>query len=763
MRLFFRRPLALFCALFTAALICGCFLLQEHCRIAWIGAGVVGTVLLIAILFIPKKRKAGVLSCALCLLFVACALITCDLRILAPQQELAAFAGTESRVTLSVLEVRYEYSYATSYLVQVDRLGKERPKTKALLTYEYNPELTVGDVLYGTARVEGIEAYADHTNTYIADGITLSLTPTEHELVVIGHEEIKDPLFSLRRLNRALSARLTVGIGSREGALISSLLLGNRELLAGQVLRDFRRAGIVHMLAISGMHLSLMVVLTEFLLRKCYVPKNVRCLLILFVALFYLALTGLSLSTVRAFIMTAFVYAAYLFHGDNDPITSLFFALFLILCLLPHSVYDAGMWLSFSATLGILIAAELLRPVTKWLYGHIKNKRLCRWINAALTAISVSLAASFSVFLPAWIFFDEISLLSVPATILLSPLVTLILYLAPCFLAFMGIAPVATLLGNVLRDVCRLLLAGAAFFAELPDLTVSLQYPFEEILIPSASLLVAILVLIPLRKKSLLPLCALGVTLAFFICLGVQRHGTRDELQTSYLRHNDSEMLLIVIGEDATICDISSGSYSSIYDAYLLSKELFSTQIEAFVLTHYHTRHTVSLRQLSAETLVRELFLPYPQTEEEYYLMLSLLDLCEQCGISATVYDRGKRVPLDTDVTLFISEEIYLKRSTHPTGYVAVEAYGDLFLYLGESVHESSLLRPQLDSLITKADTVVLGVHGPITKTNFPYSFENTPTLAIASEELLPYLKPTAMPNGNWVVGCEQFSFKHKK
>ena len=143
--------------------------------------------------------------------------------------------------------------------------------------------------------------------------------------------------------------------------------------------------------------------------------------------------------------------------------------------------------------------------------------------------------------------------------------------------------------------------------------------------------------------------------------------------------------------------------------------------------------------------------------------MLTLIELGERCGFSVTVYDRGKPVPLKTDLVLYISEEIYLKRSTHPTGYVAVAAHGDLFLYLGESVHESTLLHPQLDDLIAKADTVILGVHGPITKTTIPYSFENVKTLVLANETLLPYLAPTVMPNGDWVVGCERLSFKHKK
>lgn len=763
MKLFFRRPLALFCALFTAALICGCFLLREHCRAVWICTGSIGVILLVCVLLLPKRLKATVLYLSLCLIFVASALANCDLRLLTPQNILSQYTKTEASVTLSVLQVRYQYSYATSYLVEVERIGQDRGQSKAILTYEYDPDLSVGDWIFGTAYIDGIEGYATHTGTYLADGITLSLTPTKEGLFFIKNRSDSGIVTWVRELNQALSASLTVGIGGEEGALVSSLLLGNRELLEGQVLRDFRRAGIVHMLAISGMHLSLMVLLTEFLLRKFYIPKAVRCVLVLCVALFYLALTGFSLSTVRAFIMTAFVYLAYLFRGDNDPMTSLFFALFMILVILPRSIYDAGMWLSFSATLGILISIELLRPVSKWLYEHIQSKRLCQCLNAALCALCVSLAASFSVFLPAWLFFDEISLLSVPATLLLSPLVTGILYLSPFYLLFSSVSPLASFLSLIIRLLCKLLLGGASLFAKLPNLTISLHFPFEGVLIPLASVLLAVLLLLRLRKKFFVPLVALCTALAFFICLGAQLQQGKDTLKTSYLRKGDSEMLLLINSESTVICDLSNGMYSSAYNAYLHSKEQFSTEIEAYVLTHYHNQQAATLRRLSEQTLVRRLFLPFPKTETEYYIMLSLLELCEQCGISATVYDRGKPLPIEGDFTLFISEEIYLKRSSHPTCYVAVVAHEELFLYLGESVHESALLQNELNSLVGKAETVVLGIHGPVTKTVFPYSFENVSTLILSDESLLSYLAPATIPSGEWIVGSETVTVTTKK
>ena len=78
------------------------------------------------------------------------------------------------------------------------------------------------------------------------------------------------------------------------------------------------------------------------------------------VALFYLALTGFALSTVRAFLMTSIVYLAYVLQDESDKLTTLLFSLFIILVSFPYAVYDIGMWLSFLAVLGIFIAGYFI-------------------------------------------------------------------------------------------------------------------------------------------------------------------------------------------------------------------------------------------------------------------------------------------------------------------------------------------------------------------------------------------------------------------
>ncbi len=736
-------------------------------RTAYLLFGCCSVFLFLLFLLLPKKTKSAFLSLSLCSLFIAISFFSSFTRLLLPRKACTPYLETEISAQLSVVEIRYQYNYASSYLVQVESLDGTVCNEKAILNFEYNPDLRENDILNGRILVHDIESYSDHAVSYLSDGITLYLEPIETEqsepsLVIVGQRSIDGFLPKIKNLNRALSEILTNGIAGEEGDLVSSLLLGNKELLSESVMRDFRRAGIIHILSISGMHLALMTLLSEFLLKKLRIHKGVRSVLVLFFAFFYLALTGFALSTMRAFIMTAFVYLSYLFRSDNDPLTSLFFALFFILLLFPEAVYDVGMWLSFSATFGILIAIELLRPLSSCLYDRLKNKKLFKPLNTLLSSIVVSFAASFCTFLPAWIFFDELSLLSIPATLLLSPLATFVLYLSPFFLLFSKIPYLSDMLVFLIRSACKLLLHGTSLLSRLPHSTVSLHYPFERILIPLATVVLAVLLLLPLRKKRAIPLSVLSITLIFFICLGSYQIQFKDKLTIEYMCDDNTEAFLITSADQTILCDISDGSSSGTYQALIRSKSYYATEIDTYILTHYHNLHLGSVRRLSEQTLVRKLFLPYPQTEDEYYIMLSLLELAETCGIPVTVFDRGEKLPLHTDFTLFVSDETYLTRSTHPTFYVAVQASDKLLLYLGESAHESERLAPQFSSLISSADAVIFGTHGPKAKVPFRYDLASVQNIFIADSNLLLHLQTTVPPNGNWIVGGKHLVMRIK-
>ena len=140
--------------------------------------------------------------------------------------------------------------------------------------------------------------------------------------------------------------------------------MGDRENLDSGIKHAYSRLGISHILAVSGLHLTIIVGGLGWILTQFHVPKKIRSLILIAGAFFFAWLCGFSASIVRAAVMLTFFYLADMVGERNDSSTSLFLAVFLIVCFHPNAVYDAGMWLSFFATLGILTVMPTLSAVS---------------------------------------------------------------------------------------------------------------------------------------------------------------------------------------------------------------------------------------------------------------------------------------------------------------------------------------------------------------------------------------------------------------
>ena len=154
------------------------------------------------------------------------------------------------------------------------------------------------------------------------------------------------------------------------GELLAALVTGRTEGLSPELRYDYSRAGISHLLAVSGLHLSVFVALIDALLAACFLSRRQRGIAEIAAVLFLMGLTGFSHSVVRAGVMLIVCRAALLCGRDSDTLNSLGFAVVLMLLCNPYAAFSTGLQLSYLATMGIAAASG---PMTGWF-----SKRLCR-------------------------------------------------------------------------------------------------------------------------------------------------------------------------------------------------------------------------------------------------------------------------------------------------------------------------------------------------------------------------------------------------
>lgn len=333
---------------------------------------------------------------------------------------------------------------APEWAGQTERAGKvlvyARPESAPTRNREapyfrYGDRLELSGTLQNPEPIEGFDypAYLESKGIYAVfwpREITVREDGERQQGVAAQLGNLKDSAQAgIYDLRRRLARALDTALPPEEAALAQALLLGLRGQLPDAVSDNFRRAGVAHLLAISGLHLGILLLLTVGTLHRLLGRHTHAPLALAFGLIWLYVLTsGAPASAVRAAIMGS-VYLAAL--GLGRPRESLLPALALsavaMTVLEPRIVAQISFQLSFAAMAGIVLALPWLPPVDQAITGRMERAgRLGPAGGVALSwlasGIIVSTAATLTTFPLVAFHFKELPLLGIPTTILAAPL-----------------------------------------------------------------------------------------------------------------------------------------------------------------------------------------------------------------------------------------------------------------------------------------------------------------------------------------------------
>ena len=201
------------------------------------------------------------------------------------------------------------------------------------------------------------------------------------------------------------------------GEVLRGLLLGTGRELPEELTESFRRAGTVHVLAVSGLHVGFIVLIVHAVLRSLRLPRKVARLLVLPALVGFVLIVGPKPSVIRASTMAAFLIAAPLLERKPNPLNALGAAGLALLLTRPGSLFDLGFRLSFSAVAGILL---LHRPLEEALSVPLRAVGTFAVKLAAPIALSLSAQIGVATILVG--VFGEASVVSPIANLAVVPL-----------------------------------------------------------------------------------------------------------------------------------------------------------------------------------------------------------------------------------------------------------------------------------------------------------------------------------------------------
>lgn len=338
--------------------------------------------------------------------------------------------------------------YNQRYIIKAEAFRKNGVSTvtkgKLLLsTGKDTVEFRVGDVLLLPYRATDINSplnpyQFDYRDYMEKQAVLKQLRLNPKEILKINKRS--SPISFAENLRTLIIEKLKqASFSEEELSIIQALLLGQRRDISREIYDQYAAAGAVHILAVSGLHVGIILLILNFLLRPLERIKNGRVLktiLLLLLMWGFALLAGLSPSVVRAVSMFSFVAIGMQLKRKTSVMNSLFVSLFILLIINPYFIFQVGFQLSYLAVFSIVA----FQP---FIYNLVNPRwKLTRYMWGIL---SVSVAAQIGV-LPLSLFYFH----QFPALFFLSNLVILP---ALGIILGMGILVILLALLNYLPDL----------------------------------------------------------------------------------------------------------------------------------------------------------------------------------------------------------------------------------------------------------------------------------------------------------------------
>lgn len=481
-----------------------------------------------------------------------------------------------------------------------------------------------------------------------------------------NYGRLEEFLSQLRYESEVLFRKL---LGEKNGATASAMVLGRKKGMDSEVKALYQGAGISHLLAISGLHLSLIGAGLFGLLKKVRLPVALSAGISTWILIVYAQLTGMGISTRRALVMFLLFLAAGLLKRTPDLPTSLAVAALLLLVPKPQRILDAGFQLSFSAVIGIAVMIPVLQDgweeaapslrvadgVAGWNIARAAIARACRLLRKNILA-GLGITMTMLPFL--LIHFYEWSPWSVLLNLAVIPLMGILL---PCLIGLQLVARL-TALAHCLELPQHLLCTAieaifscyeqlCRFTMALPGSILHTGYPTWQALAVYTIGLIALAV----SGKKLRP----HLRLAAAVCLmGIFLIRLPGELNVTMLDVGQGECVGIETREHHVyLVDAGSTSKKKTgqYQIIPWLKYIGTRSVEGIFITHWDEDHISAVGELlewskSSRVKIRRIFLPDVALKDE--VLETLLQQIEEANVSVEYLSAGEHM---TDGALQIS------------------------------------------------------------------------------------------------------------
>ena len=670
--------------------------------------------LVFIILLIKKDKKIIIL-----LLFVILSFIYVD--ILENEYNRIENKQIEEKAVIisDIQEKEYKYIYEAKFLKNNKKVLISIKKSQQIDKINY------GDLIYLEGKLEipkiatnykGFD-YRQYLKTKKIQGIVIA------DNVKILKAKYKNNL--IYQMQKKIKAIIKEKLPSETGDLLLAILLGDKKDLSEQIQINFKNSNLSHMLAVSGAHVSYIIIGLTYITQNSIMGKRKARVFCIFFLIIFMAITNFTPSVTRACIMAILTLVSKILYKKADIYTNISISALIILLYNPYSLLDLGFKLSFGGTIGIVIFMRFIK----------KKQEEPKLLNYIKQMALVSICANIIIIPIIMNNFNTVSLTFLVSNILASPILAIIVIVGFSIIIISIIShSLSNLLVFWLNPILNLLIKISSFCSKLPFAKILVVTPYIFNIIFYYTIILYLVNYNELKqfiKKKTVILLSIILILSNFIFYILPQ-----DLKIYFIDVGQGDSTLIVTPSKKTILIDGGGSESfdvgeKVLLPYLLDRRI--RKIDYIMISHFDTDHCKGIFTVIENLKVKNIIISKQAKKSENYKKFK--EIVANKKINIILVKAGDKIKIDKYIyfkILFPTEKLIMQNPLNNNSIVSQLNYKSFkMLFTGdiEEIAEKEILNLQKDKL--KSTILKVAHHGSNTSSTQEFINSVKPELAL--------------------------------
>lgn len=470
-----------------------------------------------------------------------------------------------------------------------------------------SPSIKYGDLLY----IEGEFKQPEEARNYKGYNYKQYLK-TKKIIGTVELEKVKILKSSngsfIHNIQKYIRDTINGTLTDEEGNLLLAILLGDKDKLSEDIQESFKTSNLSHMLAVSGAHVSYIILGLTYVLQNSIIgKKNGKIVCIIFL-LAFMAITNFTPSVTRACIMAILTLFSSIIYRKSDVYTNISVAALITLIFNPYSLLDLGFQLSYGGTIGIIIFIKRIQ----------EKKSNSKVINYIKQMALVSIYANIIIIPIMMYHFNTVSFTFIISNIMASPILGIIVITGFLFIiASITVKPLTRLIAIFIKPILSILIKISQICSKLPfsNILVVTPYMFNVI-----SYYAIILYCIKSKKnnkcKIIICLLIVLILINFIIYIFPQK------LRIFFIDVGQGDSTLIITPDKKTVLIDGGGSDSfdvgeKVLLPYLLDRRIL--KVDYVLISHFDTDHCGGILTIMEKVKVKNIIISEQAEHSENY------------------------------------------------------------------------------------------------------------------------------------------------